>query len=461
MRLARHLLIAGFTAILAISANAGSIDLGGTFFNLTGVGNSSGAAAVPGTSPGLVQEDVLKGWVQAAFSDSLTLNVQVDGAYNSAPVLPYNTELLYANVDLLNLHGNYSLQNGVLRQIQFTIGRLLLSDFTTRVLSHEADGLSLDFEFSGFSLIAAGGYTGLVTKGASTIELSKSDLNDYANTGVYFASPRLIELVQATLLALPGQRLAVSAILQQDLRGTPLDLADGSAESLVSEGSTTEVPSEGGRVETQYFGLGMSGNIVGNLYYDVFSYLETGQILSYQGGSYQSIFFYAALAGGGVRVFLPGALSSVLAARVLYASGDPNAASVAEGQSQGYSVFTPMSRPTLDNVFSPQLSNVVVLEASYSLKPLSQLGSGLPSKLQTGLQADGYFRPTTGPISEPGLAPGSSSPYLGSEMDLTINFSPLSDLGSSLWGGIFLPGTAFGSGSGVQFKTGLNVMINF
>ena len=100
-------------------------------------------------------------------------------------------------------------------------GRLMLSDFTTRVLSHEADGASLDLEFSGLSLNVAAGYTGLVTKGASTIELSKADLNDYTNTGVNFASPRVIELVQLTLLALPGQRIAVSALAQQDLRGTP------------------------------------------------------------------------------------------------------------------------------------------------------------------------------------------------------------------------------------------------
>jgi hypothetical protein len=452
MRLARCLLVMGFAMIVTISAGAGSVDLGGTFFNLTGLGNSSGAATVPGGSPGLVQEDVLKGWVQAAFSDNLSLNIQVDGTFNTAPILPFNTLLLYANADLLNLHGSYQL-DGALRQFQFTVGRLVLSDFTTRVLSHEADGVLLDFEFSGISLNFATGYTGLVTKGASTIELSKSDLNDYANSGVNFASPRLIELVQATLLTLPGQRVAVSAIAQQDLRGTFLDLADGSAESLVSEGSTTNDLDEGGQVNTQYVGVGMSGNIVGNLYYDVFSYLESGQMLSYQNGSYQNILFFAALAGGGVRIFLPSAFSSVIGARVLYASGDPNAQTVAEGQSQGFSVFTPISRPTLDNVFSPQLSNLIVAEASYSLKPLS--------KLQTGLQADAYFRPTSGAISEPGLASGNTSSYLGSEMDLSVNYNPLSDVGTSLWGGIFVPGTAFASGAGVQFKTGVNLMINF
>jgi len=126
------------------------------------------------------------------LSDNLSLNVQVDGTFNTAPVLPFNTTLLFANADLLNLHGSYPLGNGVLRQIQFTVGRLVLSDFSTLVLSHEADGFFLDFDFPGLSVNVAAGYTGLVTKGASTIELSKSDLNGYTNAGVNFSSPRVV-----------------------------------------------------------------------------------------------------------------------------------------------------------------------------------------------------------------------------------------------------------------------------
>jgi hypothetical protein len=305
------------------------------------------------------------------------------------------------------------------------------------------------------------GYTGLVTKGASTIELSKSDLNDYANSNVNFASPRLVELAQIAFLGLPGQRISLSAILLQDLRGTPLDLAKGNDETLVKEGSTTLDPTLGGRVDAQYFGLGLSGSISGKLYYDVFSYLQTGQELSFKDGSYQKFFFLGVLSGGGVRIPLPGLLSSTIALRGYYASGDSNASTVTEGATQSFSIFTPISRPILDNVFSPQLSNLIVVEASFTLKPLSNLGAGLPQRLQTILQADAYFRPTTGPISEPGVPSSSTSQYLGTETDLSINFNPLSDLGFSLWGGIFLPGSAFGSGASVQYKTGLDVSLTF
>src|SRR5208337_2989556 len=137
------------------------------------------------------------------------------------------------------------------------------------------------------------------------------------------------------------------------LRATPLNLADGNGESLVSAGSTTLNPSQGGQVNTQYFGLGVSGSIVGKVYYDAFSYLETGQELNYQAGSYQNLFFLGLLSGGGVRVLLPNVLSSTIAARAYYASGDSNASTVTEGATQSFSIFTPISRPTLDVVFSP------------------------------------------------------------------------------------------------------------
>ena len=77
------------------------------------------------------------------------------------------------------------------------------------------------------------------------------------------------------------------------------------------------------------------------------------------------------------------------------------------------------------------------------------------------LQADAYFRPTPGPISEPGVPSANTSPYLGIETDLSINVSPLSDVGFSVWGGTFFPGSAFADGAGVQYKTGLNVSVTF
>jgi hypothetical protein len=459
MRRARTLVVIPVALMVAAGAGAASVDFGGSFFNLTGAGNSAGVTSPPGSAAKLVQEDVVKAWLQAAMNDNLTVNVQVGGTFDTAPLMPIGKSLLYGDVDLLNLQGNFPVHSDILTLAGFTFGRLLVSDFTGLLVAHRMDGVYVDLEFPVLSVNLSAGYTGLLIKGSSTIELSQSDINDYSNASVLFASPRLIELVQAALLTIPGQKLFLSVIMQQDLRRTPLDLAGGGATPLVTVGSTTYVPGHGGPVNTQYFGLGMSGSILGKAYYDVFSYLQTGQLLAYSGGSYENTFFLAALAGAGIRAFFPAFYSSAAAAKVLFASGDPNSTTVTEGAGQGFSVFSPISRSMIDNVFTPQLSNLVVAEASFSVKPLSRQTSGL--ELQTSLQADVFFRPTSGAISELGIPAGNTSPYLGTETDVAVNFSPSTDVGSSLWAGLFIPGSAFGSGAALQFKTGLELSLRF
>ena len=147
----------------------------------------------------------MKAWFQAALNDNLSFNAQLGAAYNTAPALPTNTTILYADADLLNLRGSYPLEGGFLTLLRFTAGRLPLADFATEVLSHRVDGVFLDLESTAISLNLGAGYTGLVAKGSSTIQLSKSDLNDYENTKFALASPRLIEQAQAALLGIPGQ----------------------------------------------------------------------------------------------------------------------------------------------------------------------------------------------------------------------------------------------------------------
>jgi hypothetical protein len=444
--------------MVAVGAGAASVDFGGSVFNLTGAGNSAGVTSPPGGAAKLVQEDVAKAWLEAALNDSLTVYVQLGGTFDTAPLPPITTTQ-YGDIDLLNLQGSFPVQGNFLTLASFTVGRLLLSDFTGLIFAHRMDGVYVDLEFPVLSVNFGAGYTGLLMKGSSTIELSKSDINDYSSTSVLFASPRLVELIQAALLSIPGQKIILSVILQQDLRRTPLDLAGAGATPLVTAGSATPDPVHGGPVNTQYFGLGMSGSIQGKAYYDVFSYLQTGQLLSYSGGSYQDTFFLAALAGAGIRAFFPAFYTSAAAAKVLFASGDPGSTTVTEGAGQGFSVFSPISRSMIDNVFTPQLSNLLVAEASFSVKPLSRLASGL--ELQASLQADVFFRPTSGAISEQGIPAGNTSPYLGTETDVAVSLSPFTDFGSSLWAGLFIPGSAFGSGAALQFKTGLELSLKF
>ena len=95
---------------------------------------------------------------------------------------------------------------------------------------------------------------------------------------------------------------------------------------------------------------------------------------------------------------------------------------------------------------------------SYSIKP--------HDTLQTLLKAAAFFRSTTGQISEPGIDDASDSLYLGTEIDLVVNFRPFSDLGAALSGGFFIPNNGAGgafleSDRSIEFLTRLEFSFSF
>jgi hypothetical protein len=373
--------------------------------------------------------------------------------YSSRPIF-YSID-----ADLLNLEGSVKLPGSLL--FRYSFGRMVFSDFTGFVLNHKADGIKLGMEFP---LLTAGisvGYTGLVSKGASSMTISRSDVNDVANPAVIFAPPRLIETVRVRFLDILGQKLTVSGVFQQDMRDTYLDLATNTVADLIQAGTTTFDPLLGGPVSTEYVGAGLDGTIISTLTYSLYGYLGIMQDLVYTDGSYQSSLGYSALAGGGVGYFIESALFSRIGAKVLFASGDAGAASVYESNTAELTLFTPISRAPLGYVFSPQMSNIVRMEASYSLKPFSALPGDLGKNLDATLKANLYLRPTTGAISESGIPSGNVEPYLGTETDLNVNFRPFSDLGITLWGGLFFPGSAFGDAPALQYRAGLDMSLSF
>jgi hypothetical protein len=436
-----------------------SFDFGGSLLNSSGLGNYPTTAS-PSASPAFAQRDAGNLWFQAALSDSLLLNAQIGSGFT---MYRYGVppQAFFVDVDLANLQGTFPPVGPGTRQLRFTAGRALFSEFTGLVLGHKADGIQLGLDYQGWSVSLAAAYTGLVSKGASTIELSRTDVTDVADTGVIFAPPRLVETLAVDVRFLSGQRVSFSCLLQQDLRGTFLDLTLPAGPGIVTAGSTIYDPTRGGPVNSQYFGLGTSGSLSASLYYDAYAYLGILEDLLFTGGSYQGFTSVAALAGASARYYFRSPLYSVLGGRVLFASGDSGAISVYEGATQLFSDFLPISRPTLSYVFSPQLSNIVLVEASYSLKPFSSLASEAARNLEVRLQADAYLRPTPGAISEPGISASDSSLYLGTEADLAVLFRPFSDVGLSLWGGLFIPGSAFGASTALQYKAGFDVSLSF
>jgi len=427
--------------LLAASAGAADWDWGGGGETLTTLG------LVPDFN--FDQRDRLALWLGAKPVPWLTFSFGGSYAfsYNTAatpPVRPYLFDVDYLKTELR-----------LGPRVQAVAGRSAFSDFTGHVMAHTLDGMRFQVALPFMVLNAGIGFSGLMLKPVSTVIMTNTDSAEQTMPEVFFAAPRLIETVGVVFPQLfARQDLTISFLAQQDLRP---------GAKLIPEGTTEASPAGlyGGRLDTYYAGVGLGGPIVPALYYDAFFYFETGTTLSYgdfsQSGSsswkYQPI--VAFLGGLGVRYFFEGRLSSRAEIRGVFSSGDPDNSTFLEGNTAGYSMmFVPISQEELSLVFAPRLGNLLLLEASYSLKP--------HESLQTLLKALVFIRPGAGAISEGGLAAAAGAAYLGAEIDVVLNFRPFSDLGLSLSVGGFLPSPEFtGAAAQPRFKGRIETSVSF
>lgn len=411
-------------ALMAALSLAGAAGLGALDFDFGGfVENSSTpSVALDAKNPVWMmdQKDRLGLWMEMHFSPQLSLTAQ--GSYAYSLDLPY-----LFDVDTLKLDWK------ILPSLQASLGRFVFSDFTGHVLNHKLDGTQLSLSFPFMVVSAGAGFSGLILKPSSLILMSRSDTTDQSSDSVILAAPRLIEKLEVLFPnLLPRQDLTISAVAQQDFRPSGDLIQADQPQQFVSGLS-------GGRLISEYFGLGISGAIVSALYYDAFFYYSLGSTLSYEqdsasvtGFSYQYEPIQAFLGGIGLRWFNEALLSSRAELRAVFSSGDADNTTYQEGNTEGAStIFVPISQETIGLAFQPQLGNLLIITASYSLKPVNAL--------QLMLKGQSYLRPTTGGISALGIDPASSDLYLGTEIDGIANFRPLSDLGLAFSLGFFLP----------------------
>jgi hypothetical protein len=332
--------------------------------------------------------------------------------------------------------------------VHVTAGRFTFSDFTGHILNHTLDGARLTMQLPAASFTAGIGYSGLVLKPSSLIVMSASDSADLYSSLAYFAPPRLVEEFEFRApLGELRQDFVLSVLLQQDLRRDDTVISSGEQQLQVPGKS-------GGKLSTVYAGAGLSGPLLPSLYYDSFFYMNTGQTLSYladaasaTGFSYQYAEIVAFLGGIGLRYYAESFLSSLVQVRVIFSSGDADATTYFEGNTSGVSsVFVPISQEELGIAFQPQLGNLAILTASYSLKPFSGSRTAW-GNLQVELAASSYLRPTRGAISATGVNPASTDAYLGTEIMGKANFRPFSDLGMALSLGGFLPSASAFTGT--------------
>ena len=205
----------------------------------------------------------------------------------------------------------------------------------------------------------------------------------------------------------------------------------------------------------------LSGPVIDSLYYNAYYYFGSGRTLSYledsdseTGYSYQYRDIFSHMAGLSMDYYLTDILYSVISLSLNFATGDTDADSYFEGNTAGnYTQFTPVTPVSTALVFNPGISNIISAALSYSIKPLVSSGISYIDSAQVVLEATPFFLANSeAPVLYNGINPDISGNYLGTEIDLTMNFRPFSDLGGILQTGLFLPAAdAFAEGS--EFDT--------
>jgi hypothetical protein len=412
-----------------------SLDFGGSIENETSYTKSVDSL--------FTQQDKFLFWANTDLGQFHQLNATLSAFLTTV------TPNFYADVERLSVTGTYpKIENGP-NLLVMEVGRFQYAEFTQKVFAQAVDGLKFDFTYPATHFQVAMGYTGLVNKYFASPIMGKEDALADADTGSIFANPKFIGSFNIDFPELfARQTLQFSILVQEDLR--PL------FKTVIAEGQEIFDPTHGGKINTQYLGLGLSGPITSEMYYDFYGYIGTGRELVFENDSqsstgqaykYEQILGF--LTGGSVRYYLPQLMQSLAMVKVMFASGDSNQTAYLEGGGGGtLSAFLPVSEPASSNfAFGPKASNLVMVEIGYSLKPLSWMQGTLWESLQTGAMITPYFKPTKGPVSEPAVKATGDAGYLGTELDGTANYRPFSDLGLGLTLGVFMPNSsAFAKG---------------
>ncbi len=398
--------LAGMLMIVA-HAPAQQLDWGGTFDSATNLRDD------PSREDTVFQQSFRLGlWAEvfAELRDERTVRFTAEGSYR----LEYDEDdddhpLHVLNPDLLRLRASFPLVFGPGSTLDFTAGRFRFGEPTGAIWNHPGDGLSVEARLPRVWVQVAGAYTGLLLNPVSDIRMTQTDLEEEDDTDELFGPRRAIGRLQLQLPELIGrQRLTGFGIVQVDLR----DPDDGE-ETL----------------DTQYVGLRLDGPVepVRGLYYEVFGARGFGTF-NEEGNGDTSV--SSGLYGARVRYFRERLRYSRLFAEWLHASGG-----------DALDPFVAINAPAAGFAFSPDLANLMLATAGYSLRPFSDSASAAAAGLQAGITARGYFRSTTKDVffDAPGVDADSDSRYAGAEGELRLASRPTADLGFAFTSAVFFP----------------------
>ncbi|HAK45996.1 MAG TPA: hypothetical protein DCO79_08785 [Spirochaeta sp.] len=480
-------------SVLLVAAAGGSLtafDIGGTVTSGTDLSTLDIAGASTELEAGL--------WLETGKGDHYSFEMKLD---LTAAVTDEGFDF-YFNPDYLKLDGLWDNLDYGPSVLATSFGRFSTSDFTSKIFSQKLDGMIMNFNYPAVEFTFTAGTTALmftksgsILNSASSTILSRTDAAQ-ANNGTslmellfdpaaagksVFDSPRAVEIITLTLpQVVAKQNITLSMVAQEDLRPFFEVVKDYSDETtaypLIQEGEIDYYADRGGAVDTMYIGTGVSGPSIGSLYHNVYYYFGTGRALSYAadgnsstGFSYQYDVITSHMAGFSLDYFMPWLFNSRISAGANFGTGDADAEGIYEGNREGYyTQFTPVTAGGGGMIFSPGLTNIFSASASYSLKPLEWLPLPFLNDMQVAAVIMPFWRLTEGPLAVSGINSNftlEDGNYLGSEIDLSVNWRPFSDLGVIFQTGLFLPySDAFETGSDISnptFMAKLNVSLSF
>jgi hypothetical protein len=407
-----------FFAFSILSLSFG-VDFGGFIENYSLITNNDDSRE---------QIDKLALWLAFSPVEKIYIAGQACIAYS------YNDYDILADVDYLYMTHELSF-------LSYQVGRFSQYEFSRKVFDHRLDGAQAAASFSNINLKFGAGYTGLLLKPVSTLNNTMADMVDDNDDDIHFAPKKIILNLGATYLdIIPSQQLDFSFVAQFDMR----------SKDLIKDKDSADKDGKGGKLNTFYFGLGLSGALTGSFIYDVFGYLQVGSSLSLieEKNEYLDKPTIAFLGGGSLSYLMKDFYFSKITASFIYASGDDDNTSVYQGNTKGNNTqFMPVSEAVTGIIFSPNLSNLIKAGLEYSLKPFS---SGIMKDFQAAVSAAVYFKASEGAVSEAIASADSSDTYLGTEAMITLSYRPFSDLGVKLAGGAFFPNS---SSSGPMIDT--------
>jgi hypothetical protein len=233
----------------------------------------------------------------------------------------------------------------------------------------------------------------------------------------------------------------------------------------------------GGKYTSFYLSLNANGKIWRGLYYNVEGVYQTGYNATYikespSLGRYDFAPIHSFALNATLAYYFYNKLSPTVKVNFYYAHGDSDV------QFDDYKVvnnnydvlnvsghdnnFKAPTSPTIGYVFQPDLSNLIVIEVSGSVKPLNFLKKEIFSRFFVESAILFYMKPV---LSGGSLLPENTAtlPFQGTEVDVYTNWNIFSDLAVQLKMGLYFPGGIV-SGSDIYSpygKLGLTATISF